>query len=282
MEKIKRFIKTMMVLSVVGYIAFCLSVYFFPQWFFYHPTAQKSRLENAHANGYKAEYVVYHSEDGTPLHGWYVKPQEGFPVIMFLHGNSYNIEKFYTKMLPLSEAGYGVFMPEYRGFGGIKGDITETALAADSLAALIWLKQQGYNNDSIILYGMSLGSYTAINTAYVGGEEQAFRAVILEVPFDSLYNVVKDVVPVPLPLKWIIKDRYENQQKIAAVHSPILIMGGTDDRTVPLARAKNLFEYAQNPKKMIIYQGAGHSDLYNFRNYRDILTWLKENEETRH
>jgi hypothetical protein len=29
----------------------------------------------------------------------------------------------------------------------------------------------------------------------------------------------------------------------------------------------------------VIYRGGGHSDLYNFRNYRDVLAWLKKYEK---
>ena len=280
MAKLKRFFKIILFLAVVAYLLFCLMVYLRPQWFFYNPSAQPSRLENAHANGYKGEYVTYNSEDGTLLHGWLTKPQSGQKMIVFLHGNSYNIEKFYHKLIPLVEHGYGTFMPEYRGFGGIAGEITEPALAADAQAAVAYLHQQGYTNENIVLYGMSLGSYTATNTAFTMGNQEPFAGIILEVPFDSLVNVIKDVFPLPLPLKYIVKDTYDNVSRITSVRSPMLIMGGTDDEVVPVERAKNLFAHAQEPKKMIIYQGAGHNDLYNLRNYNDIINWLKANEKT--
>lgn len=265
----------------VIYVAFCAAVYFCPQLFFYNPVHRNSNLEVARKNGYPAEQVEYAAADGTKLLAWYTKPHTGRPVIVFMHGNSYNIEKFYHKMIPLMEAGYGTFMPEYRGFGNVPGVITQQNLGTDALAAVKYLHSLGYQNRDIVIYGMSLGSYMATNTVYALGREEPFAALILEVPFDSLYNVVKMIVPVPLPFDLIVRDRYDNLDKIADVRTPLLIMGGSEDTLVPVVLAQNLYKHAAEPKKMIIYEGAGHNDLYNYRNYKDILNWLKDNEKAR-
>ena len=78
----------------VIYVAFCAAVYFRPQLFFYNPVHRNSNLEVARKNGYPAEQVEYAAADGTKLLAWYTKPHTGRPVIVFMHGNSYNIEKF--------------------------------------------------------------------------------------------------------------------------------------------------------------------------------------------
>ena len=56
-------------------------------------------------------------------------------------------------------------------------------------------------------------------------------------------------------------------------------MGGSIDTTVPVVLAQNLYDHANHPKKMIIYQNGKHSNLFNFRNDLDILKWLKDNEK---
>lgn len=280
MRKIKTCLGRSALALGILYVVFCGVVYFFPQLFFYNPTPRASSLENARMNGYKAEKVEYASADGTPLYAWFTRPGYQGKIIVFMHGNSYNIEKFYHKMIPFMEAGYGTMMPEYRGFGDVRGKISQQNLAEDAFAAVRYLQKQGYANRDIIVYGMSLGSYMATNTAFTLGKEQPFAGLILEVPFDSLYEVVKAVVPVPLPLSLMMRDRYNNLDKIAAINTPLLVMGGSEDPTVPVRLAKNLFAHASEPKKMIIYEGGAHNDLYNFRNFQDILNWLKANEET--
>ncbi|MBE6452452.1 MAG: alpha/beta fold hydrolase [Alphaproteobacteria bacterium] len=275
----KRIILTILGLCFFAYILFCMSVYFFPELYFYDPSTMESRLEVAHSNSYDAQRVEYSAKDDTPLYAWYTPPQKSKPIIVFMHGNSYNIEKFYHKLIPFAEAGYGTFIPEYRGFGGIKGKITQSGLEQDVISAINWLYNQGFKNRQIILYGMSLGSYTATYAAHTLGRQTSFRALILEVPFDSMYADVKQIVKIPLPLKLIMKDKYDNLSHIKDLSLPILIMGASDDTLVPIERAKNLFKASPDPKKMIIYKGAEHSDLYKYRNYKDIMDWLQANEK---
>ena len=97
-------------------------------------------------------------------------------------------------------------------------------------------------------------------------------------PFDSLLNVAKMVVPVPMPFELIMRDKYDNLAMIEDIESPILIMGGSIDPTVPVDLAQNLYNYAPEPKKLIIYANGKHSNLYNFRNDLDILDWINANE----
>lgn len=276
----KRLIKKLLLLATIGYVGFCLAVYFFPRYFFYNPSNLHPALSQAIASGFTAEEVSYDSVDGTKLYGWFVAPKDGKKIIVYFHGNSYNIEAFYHKLIPFIAEGYGAFIGEYRGFGGIEGRINEANIAADSQAVVDYLNSLGYDNSSLIIYGMSLGSYAAVNTVYTKGEDHPFAALILEVPFDSLINVVKQRIWPLFPFDIIVKDHYDNAIQLAQLRLPVLIMGAADDKVVPIARAKALYKSANQPKKMIIYPDADHSELYSHHNYQDILTWLKDNEKT--
>ena len=116
----------------------------------------------------------------------------------------------------------------------------------------------------------------AVNTAEKLQKEGVFAALVLEVPFDSLLNVVKEVVWVPLPLDLIIKDKYDNVALIKEIKSPILIMGGEKDKVVPIKLAQRLYEEAPDPKDMFIYGDADHNDLYDKQNYKQLIKWLKK------
>ena len=277
----KKYIKIILSVIIIGYISFCCAVYFYPQYFFYEPSQEHPNLSEAKAKGFNAQEVNYNSADGTKLYGWFVKPQKDQKVIVYFHGNSYNIGAFYNKLIPFIENGYGVFIGEYRGFGGIKGVINEKNIAADANAAITYLHSLGYKNSSLIIYGMSLGSYSAINTVANQGKEESFSALILEVPFDSLINVVKERIPNIFPFNFIIKDKYDNIDNVVQIKLPVLVMGAENDTVVPISRAKNLYQYINSTKAMIIYPEANHSDLYDNQNYQDILYWLKNNEKAK-
>ena len=276
----KKIIKIVFVSLIIFWCSFCVAVRFFPKYFFYGPSNEKSVVENAQKNYFPATEVYYKSSDNTDLYAWFVKPKANNKIVVFFHGNSHNIEVFYHKLVPFIENGYGAFIGEYRGFGGIKGKLSQENLGNDAIAAVKYLNDQGYSNDQLILYGMSMGSYTSTNTAATLGKENPFAALILEVPFDSILEVVKQRIIPLFPFELIVKDKFDNTKLIRDIKSPVLIMGATRDKVVPIERAKALFEIANEPKKIIIYQGAGHSSLYNYRNWKDILNWLQDNEKT--
>ena len=277
---LKKNIKIFFITIITSWVVFCASVYFMPELYFYNPSLNKADITNAISNDFPAEEVKYNSYDGTELYGWFIKPKNN-KIIVFFHGNSYNIESFYHKLTPFVEGGYGAFIGEYRGFGGIKGKINEKNLGEDAISAVKYLYSQGFTNKDLILYGMSLGSYTSTHTAYSLGKDEAFAGLILEVPFDSILNVVKQRIPNIFPFSYIIKDKYDNTSKISQLNLPVLIMGASDDKVVPIERAEDLYKQANNPKKMITYKGASHSGLYNYRNWRDIRDWLKANEKNK-
>ncbi len=76
-------------------------------------------------------YMVSYQSDGLKIYGLLTvpvsqKPAGGFPVILFNHGyispKSYATTTSYAIMVdPLAQAGYIVFMPDYRGNGNSEG-----------------------------------------------------------------------------------------------------------------------------------------------------------------
>jgi len=272
----KKNIKSICINLIVTYAFFCWLIYFLPQWFLYSPDNNEVVVENAQANGYRATEVEYKSADGTPLFAWFTKPNDNKNIIVFMHGNASNIEGFYFKIVPFYNAGYGTFIPEFRGFSNIEGKITEKNMVADAIASIKYLHSKGYKNENIVLYGFSLGSYMATKSVYELGQENHFAGLILEVPFDSILNTAKEIMPIYFPFDYLIQDKYDNLAMIDKINTRLLIMGGAKDNTIPVHLAKNLYNHAIQPKEIIIYEKGGHGDLYGLRNYNDILTWLKK------
>ncbi|MBQ9235498.1 MAG: alpha/beta fold hydrolase [Alphaproteobacteria bacterium] len=259
---------------LAAYASFCAAVRLKPQWFFYNPDVTKADINQPLSYGLKLQEVSYTTFDGLNLYGWIKAPRRGQKMIVFYHGNSHNIGRFYNKLKPLADEGYGVFMPEYRGFGGNDGEITQAGFEQDALAAVDYLHRLGYKNRQIVLYGMSLGSYTS-SYAAANSDGGRFAGLILEVPFDSLLNVVRQRIWPVFPFQLLIKDQYDNLLNLAKLQIPLLVMAARNDTTVPLQRAQELFAQALEPKELIIYDNAEHSELVEHSNWRDILRWLK-------
>ena len=72
-----------------------------------------------------------------------------------------------------------------------------------------------------------------------------------------------------------MKDQYLNDKKISSVQSPVLIGIGGKDTVVPMRFGKKLFEVANEPKTLKIYDQAEHMSLYNYGFGQDVLEFMK-------
>ena len=121
-----------------------------------------------------------------------------------------------------------------------------------------WLNKKGISNDQIILYGESLGTGIALEVA----QNKNFAGIILESPFTSMIDVGKSKYPF-LPVRLLLKDKYESNKKIKNIQSPILIMHGKKDNIVPQKMGLELYEKANQPKFSYFPENDDHMMEYN-------------------
>ena len=200
--------------------------------------------------------------DGTRLHGWHV-PGESNTTLLWLHGNAGNISHRVDNILLLHrKLGLSVFIIDYRGYGQSDGKPSESGLYLDAEAALGYLiDDMGLQAErSIVLYGRSLGAAVAVEMA----TRYRVRGLILESGFSSVREMVRTMHPgVPARLTLVLFDaRYDSLAKIGAVESPVMILHGERDYTVPFEMAEMLFEAAREPKRIYPIPGASHNDTY--------------------
>lgn len=209
--------------------------------------------------------VKMESADGLVLSSWYAAGRPEQPVVVYFHGNAGNIGSRGNKVRPFLDAEYGVLLVGYRGYGGNPGKPSETGLYADARAALSFLRESSDEAArSLVFYGESLG--TAVASAMAAERAaagQPVQALILEAPFTSVTDAAGHFYPF-IPVKWLLKDHFDQASRIAAVSAPVLIFHGEQDRTMPIRFGKALFDVAQMPKQSKWYDGAGHNDLFDF------------------
>tara|TARA_B110000116_G_C16515584_1_gene437594 strand:- start:202 stop:714 length:513 start_codon:yes stop_codon:yes gene_type:complete len=146
----------------------------------------------------------------------------------------------------------------WRGFSGNKGEPTEKNLYEDSASALRWLKNKGVKENNIIIYGESLGTGVATEIS----QNKNFAGIILESPFTSMIDVAKDKYPF-LPVKILLKDKYESDKKIKNVKIPILVMHGKVDDIVPFHMGQKIYNLANEPKYFYFSEYDDHMMEYN-------------------
>jgi fermentation-respiration switch protein FrsA (DUF1100 family) len=77
--------------------------------------------------------------DGLELTFWAADPLPGRPTLVVFHGNAGNAADRAPLLAPFAEAGYGLVLAEYRGYGGNPGCPSEAGFLADARAYLDWV-----------------------------------------------------------------------------------------------------------------------------------------------
>ena len=158
----------------------------------------------------------------------------------------------------ITSDGTGLVALSYRGYAGSSGQPSEQGLLRDAAAAYAFTTAR-YAVDRIVVWGFSLGSGVAVALA----AEQPVGKLILEAPYTSIADVAASAFPV-LPVRWLVRDRFHSDQRIARVTAPLLIMHGARDPTIPLRFGERLFALAHQPKQFVRFPEGGHNDLGDF------------------
>ncbi len=223
------------------YFFILISTYVFQRNLLYHPKENNYFGDELLVS---IEKVKIKTQDNIELLSWHHKKNlEKYKTILFLHGNAGSLENRIHKINHFKDININFLIIAWRGFNDNKGEPTEKGLYEDARSAVRWLNSKGVNVKDIIIYGESLGTGVAIEIA----QNKSFAGIILESPFTSMIDVAKDKYPY-LPVKLLLKDKYESDKKIKNINSPILIMHGKVDNIVPFHMGKKMYELANEPK----------------------------------
>jgi len=253
--KMNYFLTILLTLFLI-YIFILFSTYIFQRNLLYHP---KENNYYGDEISVAIEKIKILTSNKIELVGWYHKKNiNNFKTILFLHGNAGSLENRIHKLNHFKEMEINFLIIAWRGFSGNKGKPTENGLYEDARSAIRWLKLQGVDKENIILYGESLGTGVVTEIA----QNENFAGIILESPFTSMIDAGKDKYPF-LPVRFLLKDKYESDKKIKNIKSPILVMHGKIDNIVPFHMGKKIYELANNPKYSYFSEYDDHMMEYN-------------------
>ncbi len=193
--------------------------------------------------------VTWKTSDGLELVGWYrPPPSPESPVLAYFHGNAGNIADRAFKLRPYLDAGYGVLIAGYRGYGGNPGSPSEQGLYADGRAALAFLDRQAVPADRLVLYGESLGTGVAVRLAAERARDRPVGAVVLEAPYTSIAAVAQRHY-FYMPAYWLLKDRFDAEAWIGRIEAPLFVLHGERDSVIPVRFGRALYAAAVEPRR---------------------------------
>jgi uncharacterized protein len=206
----------------------------------------------------QAEEHLLTTDDGEKVIVWHVPAKPGRPVILFFHGNGDFLAGRVSRFKGITADGTGLVALSFRGYAGSTGSPSEQGLLRDAAAAYAFAAAR-YDAQRIVPWGFSLGSGIAVAIAY----EHRIGKLILEAPYTSTVDVAASLLPV-VPVRWLMRDQFRSDERIARVTVPLLIMHGDADPAINIRFGERLFALAHEPKQFICFPGGGHENLDDF------------------
>ena len=200
------------------------------------------------------------SDDNVSLLSWYFEGNKDKPILIYFHGNSFDIGERAYRVEKYISLNYSVLLVSWRGFSGNNGKPSEDNLYIDGESAIKWvLNSTNKKLKDIVIYGESLGTGVAIQLA----TKSDFACIVLEAPFTSIVDIAKKRYRL-FPVRLLVKDKFDNFSKINKINSPLLIISGKKDEIVPHSHSRILFNEAKVNKKSVFVDEAMHNNLYDF------------------
>lgn len=231
----------------------------------HHGLAPQATLEGPQPAdlGLTAQSVRIPATGGLSLFAWYVPADTAAaapapaPAIVLLHGWGGNASTLLPAAQILHRAGYAVLLPESRNHGRSDRDSHSSLprFAQDLDSALDWLREQpGIDVTRLSALGHSVGGAAVLLS---GSRRDDLHAVVSVSAFAHPEQVMRRWLAsrrVPYwPLGWLV-NRYVERvigvrfDAIAPVHtlahsqSPVLLVHGRQDSTVPIEDARWLWQ----------------------------------------
>lgn len=245
-----------LILAAAGaaYLAIATIVFLFQGQLVYFP--RRDLAGTPRDAGLAYEDVSLKTSDGLTLGAWYLPPPAAdSPVLLHCHGNGGNISHRLDLLRILHEAGAGVLIFDYRGYGRSEGSPDEQGTYRDARAAWDYLTNvKGLPPSRIVVHGQSLGGAVA---AHLAGEVKP-AGLILESAFTGLADRGAEIYWF-LPVRLMARYQYPTRAALASVSCPVLILHSRSDEIIPFHHGRRLFEAAGEPKQFVELTGDHNS-----------------------
>lgn len=192
------------------------------------------------------------------------RPHNGSDAVIYFGGNAEDVS---LDMPDFAEAfpHHAIYLLHYPGYGGSPGSPSEQAILADALALFDRVRAEHPN---VVVVGRSLGSGVAVRVA----SERPVARLVLVTPFDSLGDVAASQYPF-LPVRWLLRDKYESWKYAPQVTAPTRIVVAAQDEIVPRATTERLrtrFKAVQ--VSWVVIPGVGHNSISESADYMALVS----------
>lgn len=228
------------------------------------------------------EELWYPSFDGTPIHGWIVKPPgfdpaRRYPLVLEIHGGphtAYGVG-FFHEFHVLAGAGYVVLYTNPRGSTSYGWDFANSIQyrfpgddATDLMHAVDAVVARGYVDPARL--GITGGSGGGLLTNWIITRTPRFAAAVTQRCVSEWASMMYSADFAMFLPYWFRKQPYEDPQEYldrspvtfaAAITTPLMIIHSEEDWRTPIGQGEAMFralKHQRKPVVMIRFPGESH------------------------
>lgn len=253
MRQVQRVFFTMLLFVAILFVALCAALFIFQRSLIYFPQPRSNQHDTA----------LTTLQVGTDTILVSTRPDAGSNALIYFGGNAEDV----SRNMPDFSAAFpnrAIYLLHYPGYGGSSGSPSEPAIFADALALFDHVHAEHKN---IIVIGRSLGSGVAVRLASVRPVER----LVLVTPYDSLGDVAAHNYPY-LPVRWLLRDKYESWRYAPQVTAPTRIIVAEQDEVIPRASTERLrSRFKGGIASYVVLAGVSHNTISESADYLPLL-----------
>jgi len=244
-----------------------------------------------------AEPVEFRTDDNDLLRGWFAQGDLPKGGVVLLHGVRSDRRSMVDRARFLTSSGYSVVLFDLQAHGESPGErITFGYRESGGARAAIRYLRRRVPGQRVGAIGASLGGAACL----LGRQPLDVDALVLEAVYPDVRQAAMNrlrlrfgpmgewlapVLTIPLETRLGIRaGDLRPIDGIRRVRSPVLVIGGAQDRRTTASETRALFDAAPDPKELWLIEGAAHVDFYRYaaEEYRRrILEFLRRHLDGR-
>jgi uncharacterized protein len=230
-------------------------------------TSTQGRPE-AQVSPVDSELVHLRAPDGTAITGLFGQAMNNAnpataPTILWFYGNAMCMNDALPEFLLFRRLGANVLLIDYLGYGMSGGDASEEGCYQAAEAGYQYLlTRSDIDTHKLIPAGWSLGGAVAIDLAARHAGDAHIAGVMTFCTFTSMADVGQYHYPF-VPVKLLLTQRFNSEEKLPRIRVPILIGHGCHDSIVPYAMSDRLAKAAGGKVTRLTCTHADHNDFFD-------------------
>lgn len=209
------------------------------------------------------------------VHGWFNGAGDSASCVLLLHGVRSDRTSMIARSVFLKKIGFSSLLIDLQAHGETFGEkITFGYRESENAKAAVNYLKNHRGCKKVAAIGISLGGAASL----LGAEPLHVDALVLEAVYPTIEEAVTDrlairigkLAPIVSPFFYyqipfrlgISLDALKPVNAIKNIHSPVLVIGGSEDQHTTLQETQRLYDSAPTLKALWVIQGASHEDFY--------------------